>query len=99
MSSTALKLAPATPGTPEIQTLSGAQKGFLLLISLDEAVATRILGYLSDEELKILRKASEQIREVSAQTLLALHKEFASRANEGGAPTALKGGSAYLKRL
>ena len=108
MSSTALNVRPGgaapAPVDPkrgpatEIQVLSGPQKGFLLLISLDEAVATRILGYLSDEELKVLRKASEQIREVSSQTLLALHREFASRANEG-APTALKGGSAYLKRL
>jgi flagellar motor switch protein FliG len=83
---------------PDLNELSGAQKGFLLIISLDEAVATRILGYLSDDELKTLRKASEQIREVSPQTLLALHKEFALRANQG-APTSLKGGSAYLKRL
>src|ERR1700761_712772 len=117
MSSTALKLAPAAPAVPtDVQVLSGAQKGFLLLISLDESIATRILGYLSDDELKILRKASEQVREVSAATrllvflagdevkilrkaseqvrevsagtLLALHKEFAARANEG-APTTL----------
>lgn len=100
--STALKLREeagvAKAVGPELFELSGAQKGFLLLISLDEAVATRILGYLSDEELKVLRKASEQVREVSAPTLLALHKEFAARANQG-APTTLKGGSAYLKRL
>jgi flagellar motor switch protein FliG len=105
MTSNALSTKPATAatgiqrsGSPEIQPLTGAQKGFLLLISLDETVATRILGYLSDEELKILRKASEQVREVSAGSLLALHREFAARAGEG-APTTLKGGSAYLKRL
>lgn len=108
MASTSLNVRPETgaavpadpkrPFGPDISELTGAQKGFLLLISLDETVATRILGYLSDDELKTLRKASEQVREVSAQTLLALHKEFASRAREG-APTMLKGGSAYLKRL
>ena len=103
MTSTALKLRKDEAAVeravgPQIDELSGAQKGFLLLISLDEAVATRILGYLSDEELKTLRKASEQVREVSPPTLLALHKEFATRANQG-APTSLKGGSAYLKRL
>ncbi|HEX5661682.1 MAG TPA: FliG C-terminal domain-containing protein [Polyangiales bacterium] len=90
--------AAITRAVNDIQQLTGAQKGFLLLISLEEQVATRILGYLSDEELKVLRKASEQVREVSASTLVALHKEFASRAGEG-APTTLKGGSAYLKRL
>lgn len=84
--------------TNDVQALTGAQKGFLLLISLDEQIATRILGYLTDEELKTLRKASEQVREVSAGTLVALHREFAARASEG-APTTLKGGSAYLKRL
>jgi flagellar motor switch protein FliG len=88
----------ATSADNKVQPLTGAQKGFLLIISLDETVAARILGYLSDEELKTLRKASEQVREVSAQTLLALHREFAGRAREG-APTTLKGGSAYLKRL
>lgn len=98
MSGNAINVRPSPVQGPDIQDLTGAQKGFLLLISLDEAVATRILGYLSDEELKILRKASEEVREVSSSTLLALHREFALRANEG-APTALKGGSAYLKRL
>jgi flagellar motor switch protein FliG len=106
MTSNALAKQPETPpqsaaitrAVNDIQQLTGAQKGFLLLISLDETVATRILGYLSDEELKTLRKASEQVREVSASTLVALHKEFAARAGEG-APTTLKGGSAYLKRL
>ncbi|MEY4512668.1 MAG: hypothetical protein RLZZ450_4790 [Pseudomonadota bacterium] len=98
MTGNAINVRPIPVQGPDIQDLTGAQKGFLLLISLDEAVATRILGYLSDEELKILRKASEEIREVSSQTLLALHREFALRANDG-APTALKGGSAYLKRL
>ena len=99
MASTSLNVRKDNPTQgAELQRLTGAQKGFLLLISLDESIATRILGYLSDEELKVLRKASEEVREVSAQTLLALHKEFASRAGEG-APTTLKGGSAYLKRL
>jgi flagellar motor switch protein FliG len=98
MSANAINVRKDNSLSPDIQQLTGAQKGFLLLISLDEAVATRILGYLSDDELKILRKASEEVREVSAGTLLALHKEFAARAGEG-APTTLKGGSAYLKRL
>lgn len=98
MKANAINVRKDNPLSPDIQQLTGAQKGFLLLISLDEAVATRILGYLSDDELKILRKASEEVREVSAGTLLALHKEFAARASEG-APTTLKGGSAYLKRL
>ncbi|MET0339905.1 MAG: flagellar motor switch protein FliG [Polyangiales bacterium] len=96
--STALNVRKEGAASPDVQQLTGAQKSFLLLISLDEAIATRILGYLSDDELKTLRKASEEVREVSATTLLALHKEFASRAGEG-APTTLKGGSAYLKRL
>lgn len=80
------------------QVLSGHQKAFLFLISLDESVATRIIGHLTDEELRQLRKASDETREVSSPTLLLLHKEFAARAR-GGAPTSLKGGGAYLRRL
>lgn len=103
---TGLSLEPRTNATLEQQTvanaeygqLTGAQKAFLFLVSLDEAIATRIIAYLSDDELKHLRKASEEVREVSTQTLLLLHREFADRANQG-APTSLKGGSAYLRRL
>lgn len=82
----------------EARSLTGAQKSFLLLISLEEAVATRIIGYLSDEELRVLRKASEDVKEVSPRTILALHREFTERAAKG-APTSLRGGSAYLRRL
>ena len=82
----------------ELSKLSGAQKAFLFLISLDEGIATRILAYLGDDELKMLRKASEDTSEVSARTLLLIHREFAARAS-GGAPASLKGGSAYLRRL
>jgi len=100
--SNAIERTPANPAdsaaSREHALLSGHQKAFLFLISLDETVATRIIGHLSDEELKQLRKASDETREVSAQTLMLLHKEFATRAR-GGAPTSLKGGSAYLRRL
>jgi flagellar motor switch protein FliG len=85
------------PKEPDIG-LSGHQKAFLFLISLDESIATRIIGHLTDEELKQLRRASDETREVSSHTLLLLHKEFAARARAGG-PTSLKGGSAYLRRL
>jgi flagellar motor switch protein FliG len=82
----------------ELGNLQGSTKAFLFLISLDEEIATRIISHLGDDELKLLRRASEETREVSSQTLLALHREFALRAR-GGAPTSLKGGSAYLRRL
>jgi flagellar motor switch protein FliG len=82
----------------DLDKLEGATKAFLFLISLEEEVATRIISHLDDGELKLIRKASEETREVSSQTLLALHREFALRA-KSGAPTSLKGGSAYLRRL
>ncbi len=98
MTLTLTRRVEAEDGEQDVRLLSGAQKSFLLLISLEESVATRIISYLSDEELRVLRKASEDVKEVAPRTIMALHREFAERAALG-APTSLRGGSAYLRRL
>lgn len=78
--------------------LSGAEKGLLFLVSLDEAIATRVLSNLTPEEVKKLRGASEGLNEVHPRTIAAVHREFAEYV-EKGLPTSLKGSGAYLRRL
>jgi len=90
-------LAPIA-GAASAAALSGPQKAMLFLVSLDEAVATRIFSHLSEEEVRLLRKASDELNEIAPTTVLAVHREFAELAGRG-VPASLRGSSAYLRRL
>src|SRR5688572_29852533 len=89
---------PAAGGTTHSGPLSGPQKSLLFLVSLEEAVATRILSHMNDEELRLLRQASTQMAEAPPTAILEVHREFAIRA-EAGLPASLKGAGSYLRRL
>jgi len=86
-------LAPAAGGA-----LRGAQKAMLFLVSLDEEVATRVIANLSENEVTELRKATEALREIPAEALVGVHKEFLVRVRSG-LPANLQGSGAYLRRL
>jgi flagellar motor switch protein FliG len=86
------------PPTAEQRRLMGAEKGLLFLVSLEEAVATKILKCMSPEEVRLLREAANALPEVASNALTAVHVEFA-QAMERGVPTNLKGSGAYLRRL
>lgn len=78
--------------------LSGAEKGLLFLVSIDESIATRILSYLEPDEVVSLRSAAETLNEVHPRAIASVHREFAEHV-EQGLPTSLKGSGAYLRRL
>jgi flagellar motor switch protein FliG len=78
--------------------LTGPQKGLLFLVSLDEAVATRILAQLTDDEIRMLRRVSSEFTEAVPESVAEVHREFAARA-ERGVPQTLKGSGSYLRRL
>jgi flagellar motor switch protein FliG len=78
--------------------LTGAQKSLLFILSLDESVATRILANLSEEEVRALRRATGEVKEVTPLVIHAVHREFTERAT-GKLPPNLRGSSAYLKQL
>jgi flagellar motor switch protein FliG len=88
----------AKPGATEIVRPRGAEKGLLFLVSLEEAVATKILKCMTPEEVRTLRAAAERLNEVAPATLASVHVEFAQEM-ERGVPTSLKGSGAYLRRL
>jgi flagellar motor switch protein FliG len=81
---------------PELK-LGGAEKGLLFLVSLDEAVATKILKCMSPEEVRQLRAAANQLPEVPPAATTAVHVEFAQAMERGS--NKLRGSSAYLRRL
>lgn len=81
---------------PELK-LGGAEKGLLFLVSLEEAVATKILKCMSTDEVRQLRAAANLLPEVPPAAMTAVHVEFA-QAMERSTNT-LKGSSAYLRRL
>ncbi|MEM9068647.1 MAG: flagellar motor switch protein FliG [Myxococcota bacterium] len=86
------------PLHPGLLTLDGASKSLLFLVSLDEAIATRVMSHLSPSEVGLIRKASESLEEVDIDLLLAIHREFISAIRDG-VPTSLRGSGAYLRRL
>ena len=98
--------APSTPGTSIATTAAarlaalppGAERAMLLLVSLDEEVATRVISHLAEPEVAMLRRATESLREVEPAMLARIHREFLSRVR-AGLPTSLQGSGAYLRRL
>ncbi len=81
-----------------VTPVEGAEKALLLLVSIDESVATRVLSHLGPEEVLALRHASEKLTEIDPRVLLQVHKEFVARMRQG-MPASLKGSGAYLRRL
>jgi flagellar motor switch protein FliG len=81
----------------ELNKLGGAEKGLLFLVSLEEAVATKILKCMTPEEVRQLRAAANNLPEVVPAALTAVHVEFAQAMERG--TTSLKGSGAYLRRL
>jgi flagellar motor switch protein FliG len=77
--------------------LDGAQKAVLMLLSLDEAVATPIIAEMTEAELRKLREVASEMRTVPSSALARVYAEFMQESKEAVAVP--KGGVHYLKRL
>lgn len=94
------QLVPSVPpssGELEAAALLGPQKALLLLMSLEEGAATRLLAQLSVDDVRRLRRACDEVRAATPEQLATVHVEFISYATRPSA--SLKGSSAYLRRL
>ncbi len=80
------------------KNISGPQKALLFLVSIEESIATRILGNLSSEDVSTLRETSEALNEVDTSSIIDIHREFIMIV-QGGVPTSLRGSGAYLRRI
>jgi flagellar motor switch protein FliG len=81
------------PG-PELQ---GAQKAVLMLLSLEESVATPIIAELDEAELRKLREVASEMRTVPSTALGRVYGEFVRESRDAVAVP--KGGVHYLQRL
>lgn len=88
---------PALPALPDIQ-LSPREKALLILVSLDEDVATRMVASLDDRELAMLKETIATMTEVPPAAIVVAQREFVQRIR-AGVPTSLAGSEGYLKRL
>jgi flagellar motor switch protein FliG len=77
--------------------LTGAEKAVLFLLSLDEAVATPIVGELVEADLRKLRAVASTMREVPVGALDDAFREFLDRSSSAVAVP--RGGLMYLRRL
>ena len=101
--SEALAKAPTAVPVPARATvenvdLRGAEKGLILLVSLEEAVATKVLSHLTQVEVKALRSAAETLKDGDPKVVQMVYRDFAE-AIQHGMPSSLKGSGAYLRRL
>lgn len=78
--------------------LAGPQKSLLILLGLEESLATQVLGHLNVDEVDRLRQASETLTEVNPNSIIEVYREFVEIA-QGDLPANLQGSSAYLRRL
>ena len=86
------------PATDEDVLLTGSQKALLLLVSIDEDVATRVIAHLEPGELERLRVASSATHSVSDAMVTRVQREFLGHVKNGVA-TSLAGSDRYLQRL
>ncbi|MDX2094695.1 MAG: flagellar motor switch protein FliG [Alphaproteobacteria bacterium] len=77
--------APATTERKEdYRKLTGAQKAAIVLMSIDEENATKILNSMSDEEIKELSNTMSSLGTVSADTVERLFVDFVESMSSSG---------------
>jgi flagellar motor switch protein FliG len=89
---------PAAVAALPVFDMPAPQKALLLLVSLDEDVATRMIASLDDRELALLKETIASMREVPAAAITSAQREFIERIR-AGVPTSLSGSEGYLRRL
>ena len=77
--------------------LSGTAKAAVFLLSLDEDKAIKIIEQFSEEELRQLRKAVDELSPINGETLNGVYDEF-TRAFKDGLTT-MHDGNRYLQDL
>ena len=80
-----------------VPDLEGAQKAVLMLLSLEESVATPIIAELEEAELRALREVATKMRTVPSSALKQVYGEFIEESKSAVAVP--KGGVRYLHRL
>ncbi len=76
--------APAGEKKEDYRKFSGVQKAAILLMSIDEENATKILGSMSDDEIKELSNTMSSLGQVSSETVERLFVDFVEAMSSSG---------------
>lgn len=76
--------------------LDGVDRALVLLLALEEDVASRIVQELSEMEIQKLHQATRDVQNVDMDTLAAVYRAFVEAMGQG---RGLAGGELYLKKL
>ncbi len=77
--------APAGDKKDEYRKLTGAQKAAIILMSIDEENATKILSSMNDEEIKELSNTMSSLGQVGSETVERLFLDFVEAMGSSGA--------------
>lgn len=83
-------------GDKALAKIGGIDRALILLLALEEDVASRIVSELNEGEIQKLHSATREVRKVDAETLTAVYKAFVDDMAQG---KGLAGGEDYLRKL
>src|SRR5262249_12162078 len=83
------------PGVP-VKKLTGPQKAALLILGLDEAVATEVLKHLDEQDMARLATHVAKFKEPPVAELDATYTDFIAKMSAPQVPT---DGAAYVRKL
>lgn len=78
------------------RNLDGTEKALILLLALDEEVASKVISELTESEIQKLHMASRDMPNIGLETIDKVYGDFINSMNQLGA---LAGGEGYLRRL
>lgn len=78
------------------RALDGTERALILLLALDEDVASKVIQELNESEIQKLHAASRALPNVDVSTIDKVYEDFVGAMNQLGA---LAGGESYLRRL
>ena len=80
----------------EMSELSGMQKAAMVVLFLEEKLATEVLASLDDRELRLLAEAVEELDPIPHQALPGILTEFEKSLKQ---PVVMGTGTSYMRRL
>jgi flagellar motor switch protein FliG len=79
-----------------LESLGGVERALVLILALDEEVASRIVSELSEAEIQKLHQATQVIRQIDLDALTGVYKTFLSSMQKA---QGLPKGATYLRKL
>ncbi len=86
-----------TPSVRTVGKLSGPQKAALLILGLDEAIATEVLRHMDETDVARLAESVQKLEQLPVEQLDVTFHDFVGRMS--GPPMQPREGAAYVRKL